>query len=437
MASFDLKAELQRGYEALAKGALGEADAIAEAAIAGAPGSADGHRLLARVRLARGDVAAARAALELAAATVGEPLTIHEDLAEMAIRGNDSRRALESALAARARAGDLVKYVLLTGRARWLAGQSQAAVAEFELAAPHAPDLAEAQLPLAMAYSALGRVADAVAVLERFLARRPHDLAATLLAHCRFDPDRPEASLAEVDAAIARTPGARELPLLRAALRVLAGADPAAEAAGLALDPRQRARWDGFLMLRAMGCERFVGLPNQVLEQALELATVDGHVAEFGVHGGRSLARLTDRAAGTVHGFDSFRGLPEDFTDGTRAGAYDLGGVAPQVAANAVLHVGDFAETLPAFAAEIADPARLWHVDCDLYSSTRSVFDALGDRLRPGSVVVFDDFTGIAGVEQHERRAWDELCAARRIRARLARAALLAREVAFVVESVG
>lgn len=437
MSSFDLTAELKRGYEALAKGALTEADAIAAAAIAGAPTSADGHRLLARVRLARGDAQGARAALELGVATVAEPLTLHEDLAEMALRENDGRRALASALAARARAGDLVKYVVLTGRARWMAGQSQAAVAEFELAAPHAPDRVEAQLPLAMAYCALGRVADAIAVLERFLARHPHDMAATLLAHCRFDHDRPEAALAEVEAAIARTPGARELPLLRASLRVLTGTDPDAAGEGLPLDPNLRARWEGFLALRQQGCERFVGLPSQVLEQALDLATVDGHVAEFGVYGGRSLARMTDRTQGTVHGFDSFHGLPEDFTEGAAKGAYDLGGQLPAVAANCALHVGDFADTLPEFAAAVAEPARLWHIDCDLYSSTRTVFDALGDRLQPGSVVVFDDFVGFVGAERHEQRAWRELCATRRIRYRIVRGALLAREVAVMVEGIG
>jgi tetratricopeptide (TPR) repeat protein len=382
-------------------------------------------------------LASPRAALELGAATAREPLALHEDLAELSLRENDGARALQAALAARARAGDLVKYVLLTGRARWMAGQHQAAVAEFELAAPHAPDRAEAQLPLAMAYAALGRVADAVRVLEAFLARKPHDAAATLLAHCRFDPAAPAAALAEVDAAIARTPGARELPLLRAALRVLTGADPESAGDGLVLDPRQRARWEGFLALRQQGCERFVGLPCQVLEAGLAAATVAGHVAEFGVFGGRSLAQLTDHVKGTVHGFDSFAGLPADFTDGTLKGAYDLGGVAPTVAANCVLHVGDFADTLPEFAAAVAEPARLWHVDCDLYASTKTVFDALGDRLQPGSVVVFDDFVGYHGAELHEQRAWRELVSARRIRYRVIAGALLAREVAVLVESVG
>jgi hypothetical protein len=85
----------------------------------------------------------------------------------------------------------------------------------------------------------------------------------------------------------------------------------------------------------------------------------------------------------------------------------------------------------------VAEPARLWHVDCDLYASTKTVFDALGDRLQPGSVVVFDDFVGYHGAELHEQRAWRELVSARRIRYRVIAGALLAREVAVLVESVG
>lgn len=438
MSSFDLKAELARGYDALAKGALEEADAGAAVVLAGAPDAADGHRLLARVRLARGDAAAARAALELGVATASEPLALHEDLAELALRQNDGPRALVAALAARARAGDLVKFVMLTGRARWLCGHDQAALADFELAAPHAPDRPDVQVPLAMAYTVLGRIPAAIGVLEALLARTPNDLAATLLIHCRFDPDAPAAALAECEAALARQPEGRELALLCAALRVLTGVpDTEQSAEGLALDPRQRARWEGFLHLRQVGCERFIGLPSQVLGVGIAAATGEGHVAEFGVFGGRSLKQLTAAIAGRVHGFDSFRGLPEDFTDGTLKGAYDHGSVAPQVAANCVLHIGEFTQTLPEFAAANPGAARLWHIDCGLYTSTKAVFDAIGDQLAVGSVVVFDDFVGFVGAERHEQRAWQELCQARRIRYRTIAAALLAREVAVQVESIG
>ena len=34
------------------------------------------------------------------------------------------------------------------------------------------------------------------------------------------------------------------------------------------------------------------------------------------------------------------------------------------------------------------------HLDCDLYSSTMVIFEELGDRLRPGTVLVFDEYPG-------------------------------------------
>ena len=46
------------------------------------------------------------------------------------------------------------------------------------------------------------------------------------------------------------------------------------------------------------------------------------------------------------------------------------------------------------------------HVDCDLYSSTKTVLDLVGDRLAPDAVLVFDEFFNYPGWQQHEFRAW-------------------------------
>jgi hypothetical protein len=51
------------------------------------------------------------------------------------------------------------------------------------------------------------------------------------------------------------------------------------------------------------------------------------------------------------------------------------------------------------------------HVDCDLYSSTRTVLDLTGDRLAPDAVLVFDEFFNYPGWRQHEFRAWTEFLA--------------------------
>jgi hypothetical protein len=57
-------------------------------------------------------------------------------------------------------------------------------------------------------------------------------------------------------------------------------------------------------------------------------------------------------------------------------------------------------------------------VDCDLYSSTKTIFDHLGERLRPGSVIVFDEYFNYVGWREHEYRAFQECVHARSLRYR-------------------
>lgn len=436
--TLDLNAELTRGYEALARGALNDADAAAQVAVAGAPDQAEAWRLLARVQLVRGDRAEARETLRKGTTTAADPLLLHGDLAELCLRETDGPGALAAALEARRTGGDQVRWVLLTGRARTLVGDFDGAQADLTLAALHAPDLAEVQLSLARLLLSLQRVGDAVGVLQRFGSRHPGGEAVALLAHATLDETDPRSALTIVDAGLTHTPNEPSLRVLKAMLLTLAGDDAGAKPYldPLERDPYMRARWEMFEQLRADGCERFVGLPFRVLELGLDAATVDGHVAEFGVFNGRSLAQIAVRCDGNVHGFDSFCGLPEDWTPSVKRGAFDRGGALPKVPANVELHPGSFADTLPGFA-PVAGPARLWHVDCDLYSSTRTVLDVLGANLAVGTVIVFDDYLGYPDARAHEFRAWTEHCAARGIRYRTLAGCLMGREVAVRVEAIG
>lgn len=141
-----------------------------------------------------------------------------------------------------------------------------------------------------------------------------------------------------------------------------------------------------------------------------------GLIAEFGVHTGNGLTTIARAFPDeTVHGFDSFEGLPEAWT-GSRedAGAFDIGGKPPELAVtNTEFHVGWFDETVPVFAGTTSEPFRFVHLDADLYSSTKTVFDGLGDRFVPGTVVVFDEYFGYHGWRQHEHRAFTEFLESR------------------------
>ena len=142
---------------------------------------------------------------------------------------------------------------------------------------------------------------------------------------------------------------------------------------------------------RRTAATRFHGGTFETLEFALDHAQVDGLVLEFGVRFGTSIDFIAQRTGGQVHGFDSFEGLPEAW-DHFEAGVYSTGGRLPDVASNVRLHAGWFSDTLPAFVNEHAGPVRFMNIDCDIYSSTKTIFELLADRIVPGTVIVFDEY---------------------------------------------
>lgn len=142
-----------------------------------------------------------------------------------------------------------------------------------------------------------------------------------------------------------------------------------------------------------------------------EAPTWPGLVAEFGVYSGASLKLMAEHFPDqAVHGFDSFAGLPERWTGSKEAvGAFDVGGCPPSMdAPNVEFHVGWFDQTVPEFARSTSRPFRFVHLDADLYSSTRTVFEHLGDRLTVGSVIVFDEYFGYHAWRHHEHKAFME-----------------------------
>jgi hypothetical protein len=187
-----------------------------------------------------------------------------------------------------------------------------------------------------------------------------------------------------------------------------------------------------------------IGAPRQgvaeLIAHALGLVTVEGFYAEFGVWKGESLSFIADRIEATIYGFDSFEGLPEDWYPTHAKGMFDLGGVLPELKTrrgNVRLVKGWFEATLPGFAREVEGPAAFLHIDSDLYSSAKTVLDALGDRIGPGTVIVFDEYLNYPGWQDGEVRAWREFCEARGVRYRYVGYTPAWESVLVVVESVG
>jgi len=137
-------------------------------------------------------------------------------------------------------------------------------------------------------------------------------------------------------------------------------------------------------------------------------------ILEFGVWQGESINQLARRyPKQAIHGFDSFEGLPQAWGVLADKAHFDVQGQLPKVPGNVSLHKGWFKDTLPGFIATgLNSRIFLLHIDCDIYSSTKDVFDCLGDRL-DGSYVLFDEYFGYPGWEHREHRAFVELVHAR------------------------
>jgi hypothetical protein len=51
------------------------------------------------------------------------------------------------------------------------------------------------------------------------------------------------------------------------------------------------------------------------------------------------------------------------------------------------------------------------HIDCDLFSSTQTIFRLLVDRIVPGTVILFDEYFNFPNWENHEYKAFQEFVA--------------------------
>jgi hypothetical protein len=151
-----------------------------------------------------------------------------------------------------------------------------------------------------------------------------------------------------------------------------------------------------------------VGTRNQVFERIA--GEVKGrHILylEFGVWQGASIrewSRLLHDERATLHGFDSFEGLPADWNIANPTGHFTTHGRVPQVRDERVrFFAGWFEETL-----KVYDPPShdllIINFDADLYSSTKCVLDKFEPMIVSGTYLYFDEFND----RKHELAAFDE-----------------------------
>ncbi len=139
--------------------------------------------------------------------------------------------------------------------------------------------------------------------------------------------------------------------------------------------------------------------PRQVMNLSFSQVTLDGLYMEFGVFKGESLRYIAkNNPDREVHGFDSFEGIPEDWGHNPK-GTFTAHGKLPKVPDNVELWKGYFEDTLPDWCKNHDGIVAFLHVDCDLRSSTETVLTELADRIKPGTVILFDDYFNFHGWE--------------------------------------
>lgn len=142
-----------------------------------------------------------------------------------------------------------------------------------------------------------------------------------------------------------------------------------------------------------------------VLDLALRvLRPLPGIALEFGVYRGRSLRHAArQQRTRKFYGFDSFEGLPPDGRGDWQIdfATTDL----PKVPANCRLIPGWFADTLPMFLRGDDSGIAFVGIDCDVYSSAREVLFGLAERLRPGTILYFDELIN------YDTFLWNEMLA--------------------------
>jgi hypothetical protein len=169
--------------------------------------------------------------------------------------------------------------------------------------------------------------------------------------------------------------------------------------------------------------EYFSGIPiaryldeNEYWSVSIAARPENGLILEFGVCGGQSLNFIADRIQKKkIYGFDSFLGLPERWYNmgvGTfKLCEAELNNLPNFIRPNAEIVMGMFEDTLPNFVKEHPEPISLMNVDCDVYSSTKTVLKFTGPLLVPGTIIMFDEYIDYEGWREHEFKAFEEFIA--------------------------
>ena len=147
---------------------------------------------------------------------------------------------------------------------------------------------------------------------------------------------------------------------------------------------------------------------KELLKYALSKVEIDGLYCEFGVFSGYTINHIANLVQDkTIYGFDSFRGLPENWYSGHPQGTFATTNLPP-VRKNVSLEQGWFEDSLPPFVEKHPEPCAFLHIDSDLYSSAKTILDVFKSQIKAGTVIIFDEYFNYPDWEDGEFKAFEE-----------------------------
>jgi Flp pilus assembly protein TadD len=280
------------------------------------------------------------------------------------------------------------------------------------------PGDARAHADMGFVHVENGRKKEALAAFEKAIAVDPLFAPSYFTKHVAlYDDSDPKAATDALTQAVAYDPESVWYRFHLAVLLDQMGQAAAARQHIENLDPDKHVcrgaldSWD-YVKSKRSKATRIFATRREALLFGLDQAKVDGLVMEFGVRYGSTIRWIAGRSSGKVFGFDSFRGLPEAWHIQPES-TYSTHGEAPRVPPNVELVVGRFDQTLPGFVVSNEGPVRFMNVDCDLYSSAKTVLDSVGDRIVPGTVIAFGEYIINDHWRDDEFKAFQEAVLAR------------------------
>ncbi|MEC7984603.1 MAG: tetratricopeptide repeat protein [Myxococcota bacterium] len=290
-------------------------------------------------------------------------------------------------------------------------GRPEEAISYLKVATEHSPQRSEGWFNLGASFLAIGREEESLRCLKEAIDCDPHNQAAYIeMAYAQLSGAPQSQAQETLETLISLNP---KHSFARYILAVLSEKNQDFEGAMehfKHLSFQQYAPWiDSWQFVQESMDDDSVMLGSTAsgFRNLQNLTQLDGLCIELGVRFGNSLRLLQKYTQKEWHGFDTFQGLPTNWHE-LPQGSYSTGGHIPALGDKIRLYPGRFTYTLPEFIPKKEGPISILHVDCDLYESTYDALCLLNMWIRPGTIIIFDEFLMNEHWRQDEYKAWIE-----------------------------